>query len=275
MSRLPVSPQAIRKLLRDFERGDGEHVLAVGGAKGLASELRQQFLRGRAAPAAVRLGVPEGADAYVHVLAGEPGDADVELLRRASRARVPVIAVVREAGRSTATIPYVLATDVIRVGAGEPFPLETVARVLAARLGERGAPLAACVPLLHGPVCEQLVESFSRRNGVAAAAAGADLPVLALSQIRLVLRLAQAHGADNGLGERGSELAATLGAAFGWRALARGLLALVPGAAWRVPSWTVRGGVAYGGTRILGEAARLRFGPTATPPRDAASRAAP
>ncbi|HEY2310037.1 MAG TPA: hypothetical protein VGH46_02850 [Gaiellaceae bacterium] len=269
MGRLPVSPQAIRKLLSDFEGTGGSHVLAVGGATDLASELRQQFLRGRAAPEAVRLGGPEGADAYVHVLAGEPADADVVVLRRARLAHVPVIAVVRGPARREAAIPYVLATDVVRVGAGEGFPLETIARVLAARLGERGAPLAAGVPLLRGPVCEHLVESFSRRNGLAAAAVGADLPVLALNQVRLVLRLAQAHG-WNGLGERGPELAVTVGAALGLRALARELLDLAPAA-----RWAVRGGIAYGGTRILGNAARLRFGPTARPPRAAASPVSP
>jgi hypothetical protein len=37
----------------------------------------------------------------------------------------------------------------------------------------------------------------------------------------------------------------------------------------------VRGGVAYGGTRVVGDAARLRFALAATPPRAAASPAAP
>ena len=270
MAGLPVSPLAIRKLLNDFEWAGGEHFLAVGGAADLAPELRQQFLRGRADLDAVRLGGPKGADAYVHVLAGEPQDADVELLRQARLANVPVIAVARGRARSKVTIPYVLATDIVWVGEGEAFPLETIARVLAARLGERGAPLAARVPLLRGPVSRHLVESFSRRNGLSAAATSADLPVLALNQVRLVLRLAQAHGATGELGERGPELAATLGAAVGLRALARELLALGP-----VARWAVRGAVAYGGTRVLGDAARLRFALGSTPQRAAASPVAP
>jgi uncharacterized protein (DUF697 family) len=268
MARLPVSPQAIRKLLSDFEGAAGTAVLAVDGATDLAPELRQQFLRGRAEPDAVRLGGPEGAAAYVHVFAGEPAAADVIALRRARLARVPTIAVV-QGPRPTVTIPYVLATDVVWSAAGQPLPLETIARALAARLGERGAPLAARVPLLRGPVCEHLVESFSRRNGLAAAAVSADLPVLALNQVRLVLRLAQAHG-WNGLGERGPELVVTAGAAFGLRALARELLERAPTA-----GWAVRGAVAYGGTRVLGDAARLRFALGATPQRAAASPAAP
>ncbi len=269
MARLPVSAQAIRRLLNDFEWAGGVHVLAVGGAGELAAELRQQFLRGRAEPDAVRLGGPAGADAYVHVLAGEPREADVEVLRQARLAHLPAIAVAPGPARRKAAIPYVLATDVVWVDVGEAFPLETIARALAARLGERGAPLAAHVPLLRGPVCEHLVESFSRRNGLAAAAVSADLPVLALNQVRLVLRLAQAHG-WNGLGERGPELAVTVGAAFGLRALAREFRDLVPAA-----RWMVRGGIAYGGTRLLGDAARLRFGLAATPQQAAASPVAP
>ena len=161
----------------------------------------------------------------------------------------------------------------MRVEAGEAFPLEAIARALAARLGERGAPLAARVPLLHDPVCERLVESFSRRNGLFAAAvwtSGADLPVLALNDFRLVLRLAQAYGAADEALDRLPELVATVSAGFALRALARELLRLVPTA-----GWAVKGGVAYGGTRAVGEAARLRFELASTRPRVAASPAAP
>ena len=106
-------------------------------------------------------------------------------------------------------------------------------------------------------MCEQLVASFARKNGILAAAVwipGADLPVLALNELRLVLRLAQAHGVGDDVRERLPELAATLGAGFGLRALARELLDVVPGA-----GWAVKGAVAYAGTRAVGEAARRRY----------------
>lgn len=270
---LPVSAGAIRKLLREVEAsGRGDHVLAVGGASDYAPVLRQQFLRGRADPGAVLLGGPEGADAYVHVLAGGPGDGDVDVLRRARRERVPVVAVVVGFPRDVPTIPYVLATDVVRAGSGHSFPLETIARAIAARVGDDGAPLAARVPLLREAVCEQLVALAARRNGVLAAAIwipGADLPILLLNELRLVLRLAQAYGVDGGR-ERLAELAATLGAGFGLRTLARELLDLVPGA-----GWVLKGAVAYGGTRALGDAACLRFALAATQPRAAGVRVAP
>ncbi|HJQ74347.1 MAG TPA: hypothetical protein VJ814_05645 [Gaiellaceae bacterium] len=265
--KLPVSAGALRKLLREIEssRG-GEHVLAVGGASELAPVLRQQFLRGRADPGAVLLGGPEGADAYVHVLAGAPADEDVEALRRARKARVPAIAVLVGVSEADGAIPYVLATDVVPVAGGGDFRLDAIARAIAARLDEDGAPLAARVPLLREPVCERLVSAFARKNGLVAAAVwipGADLPVLALNELRLVLRLAQVYGVDD-VRERLPELAATLGAGFGLRALARELLDLVPGA-----GWALKGAVAYGGTRALGEAACRRFAAAATQPRGA------
>jgi uncharacterized protein (DUF697 family) len=262
MPRLPLPAGAVRKLLREIDSsGAGEHVLAVGGADELASVLRQQFLRGRADPAAVRVGDPAGAAVYVHVLAGELTDADVAVLRRTRRTRTPVVAVAVGFAEEV-TLPYVLATDLVSMRAGEPFPLETIARAIAARLGEDGAPLAARVPLLREVVCEQLVSSCARKNGAVAAAVwipGADLPVLVFNELRLVLRLAQAYGADDA-GEVVPELAATLGAGFGLRALAREALDLVPGA-----GWAVKGAMAYAGTRALGEAALRRLQAGASP----------
>src|SRR5207244_13525503 len=113
----------------------------------------------------------------------------------------------------------------------QAVPLEAIAQSVAARLGEHGAPLAARVPLLRDALSEELVASFARKNGVLAAVPwlrGADLPVLALNQLRLVLRLAQAYGVAGELGDRLPELAAALAAGFGLRALARELRALSP-----------------------------------------------
>ncbi len=271
--RLPVSAGAIWQLLRALEpSASGERFLAVGGTSDRAPVLRQQLLRGRAEPGAVRFGDPQGADAYVHVLADEPSDEDVAVLRRARRAHVPVVAVAFASAINSFSVPYVLATDVVWARPGEDAPLDAVAQAIAASLGEDGAPIAARVPLLREPFCEQLLASFARRNGLLAAAVwrpGADLPVLLRNELRLVLRLAQAHDAD-GLPELLPEITATLGAGFGLRALARQLLDLAPGA-----GWMLKGAVAYGGTRALGEAARLRFAPASTRPPAATSPAVP
>jgi uncharacterized protein (DUF697 family) len=193
----------------------------------------------------------------LYVLGGEPTADDEAALKRARRARVPIVAIAAGPLSDEVSLPYVLATDVIRLGAGQGFPLERIAVLIAAQLGEEGAPLAARVPLLRRAICERLVASYARRNGIIGAAVfvpGVDLPVLTLNEIRLILRLEQAHGLTVDPRERLPEIAGTLGVAFGFRALARELLDLVP-----VAGWAVKGAVAYAGTRALGEAALRRL----------------
>lgn len=280
---LPVSLGAVRALVKEIQVSaqDGKP-LVVGGARELAAVLRRELAKG-AAPGGIRDGDdPSGAAVLVYVLAGEPTGDDEQALKRARRARVPIVAVETGGVSHDASIPFVLATDVVRVGPGEGFPVEAIARVVAGRLGETAAPLAARVPVLRRAVCDVLVASASRRCGVLGAAVfvpGADLPVLALQQIRLVLRLEQAHGLDPDPRERAPELLAAVAAGLGLRAVARQLLAIVP-----VAGWAVQGAVAYAGTRALGEATleRLKIGMpgghgggSSTPPPAEASRAAP
>ncbi len=79
------------------------------------------------------------------------------------------------------------------------------------------------------------------------------MPVLTLNQIRLVLRIALAYGQDVDR-QRAGELLGVVGAGFGFRAVARELLDLIP-----VAGWAVKGGVAYAGTKAVGEAAVRYF----------------
>jgi uncharacterized protein (DUF697 family) len=121
-------------------------------------------------------------------------------------------------------------------------------------------------------VCEHLIRSFSRRNGILGAAIfvpGADLPVLTRNQLRLVLRIAAAYG-EKVDAQRLPEIAATIGSGLALRALAREALDLVP-----VAGWALKGAVAYAGTLALGEAAVRYFELRAsTQQQAAASRAA-
>lgn len=248
---------ALFGLLKEVRKASGDtRPLAVGGARELAAVLRKELGQG-GAPGAIRAdGTPEDAAALVYVLAREPSDADEEALKRAHRARVPVVCVLAGPARDDLRVPYVLATDIIRVGAGAGFPLEAIAAALAARLDERGPPLAARLPVLRRAVCERLIASFSRKNGILGAAIfvpGADLPVLTLNQARLVLGIAAAHGETIDR-ERLPELLGVVGAGFGLRAVAAQALDLVP-----VAGWAVKGAIAYSGTRAVGEAALRWF----------------
>ncbi len=124
-----------------------------------------------------------------------------------------------------------------------------------------GIALAARLPALRPAVCASLVRTVSRQNGVIGAAVfvpGVDLPVLTLNQLRLVLRIAAAHGQEVGPA-RVPEALGIVGAALGFRTVARTFAGLVPGI-----GWAVKGGVAYSGTRALGEAAVRVYGARAS-----------
>jgi uncharacterized protein (DUF697 family) len=248
-----LSPWVVWGLVKELRvAAEDTRPLLVTGA--LASQLEKELARG-AAPGAVRSdGRIEDAAVLVRVLGGAPTEEDKREQREAKRAKVPVVAV--QTGTEVFDVPYVLATDVVMCKPGAGFPVEEIAAVIAVRLGEDGTALAARVPVLREHVCEVLIERFSRQNGIVGAFVflpGADFAVLTLNQIRLVLRLAVAHGLEIDQ-SRLPEVLATVGAGFGFRAVARQLLGAIP-----VAGWLVKGSVAYAGTRALGEAAQLYF----------------
>lgn len=241
-----LGPLSVLSVVRELRRGTGDQrPLAVAGARELVPLLARELRAGGEASAVVE-GRSDGAAALVWV-----GDPDEQQLSEAARRDVPIVAVT-----DAETVPYVLATDVIRVPPGHGFPVPEIAAAVARRLGENGTDLAARLPVLRRPVCDALIASFSRRNGLIAAAVfvpGVDLPVLTLNQVRLVLRVALAYGEEID-GQRAIELLGVVGAGFGFRAAARELLDLVP-----VAGWALKGAVAYGGTRAVGEAAVRYF----------------
>jgi uncharacterized protein (DUF697 family) len=200
----------------------------------------------------------EGGALLVWCVEGDrPSAADENAFRLADRKDVDVLCILVGAGAGAAEdIPYVLATDVIRMAPGAEIPLEVVAERIAERADEKGYSLAAKLPVLRPAVCEAIVRRFSRQNGILGAAIfipGADFPVLTLNQVRMVFRIAAAHGEEIDR-ERAVELLAVLGAGLGFRAVARQALGVVP-----VAGWAVKGGIAYAATRALGEAAITYF----------------
>ena len=239
--------------VRELRRGSGDpRPVSVAGARELVPLLARE-LRAGGEPGAVVENQLENVAAVVWV-----GTADDARLHEAHRAGVPIVAVTDED-----VVPYVLATDVVHIPAGRGFPVDEIAAALARKLGEDGTSVAARLPVLRPAVCDYLIESFAKRNGIVGAAVfvpGVDLPVLTLNQIRLVLRIALAYGEeiDN---RRAMELMAVVGAGFGFRMLARELLDFVP-----VAGWALKGAVAFAGTKAVGEAAVRYFESRAASP---------
>lgn len=237
----------------------------MSGAAGPARALREALVEGgdenavrdASGRALTRYDV-QGAQVLVHVIEGaRPSKQDEESLRLADRNDVEIVCVlVGEPPQETVNVPYVLATDVVSVAPGEPLPISQIVRRIAQRVGDSGYVLAARLPRLRRAVCEEIVSSFARQNGILGVAIfipGADLPALTLNQIRMVFRIASAYGEELDR-ERALELLPVIGAGFGLRAVARQLLGVVPFA-----GWAVKGAVAFAGTRALGEAAIAYF----------------
>ncbi len=92
-----------------------------------------------------------------------------------------------------------------------------------------------------------------------------DMIILTQNQAQLLLRIAAAYGLPPDIRERTRELLPVVGSAFGWRAVARELIGLVPGGIGVV----VKGSVAYAGTYTVGKAAAIYYstGQTLSGPR--------
>jgi uncharacterized protein (DUF697 family) len=250
-------------LLREFKAIAQESpTLAVAGAGAgeLAGALRRELARGGDATAVVAGW--QGAAGLIWVQAGPLSDADRAELRAATADKVPIVAIVvggaagaAAAGAADLRLPYVLATDHVRVGPGDAFPVDEIARALGRRLGERSSGLAARLPALRAGICVSLVKNAARRNatvGSAIPVPGADLPLLALTQVRLVLRIAHAHGEPVDT-KRLPELLGVVVGAVGLRGIARQFAGSLG------PGWLVKGAIAYGGTRAIGGAAIRYF----------------
>jgi uncharacterized protein (DUF697 family) len=239
--------------------------LLVGGAPEHARAIHAAFAEGGDANAVRDLsgGRPspydlEGAKVLVYALDGRRiGEEDEKVLRLAGRKDVEVVCVlVGVAPNDVPDVPYVLATDVVAVAPGEALPIREIAERVAERGGDAGHHLAARLPALRPAVVESIVKSFSVQNGVLGVAIfipGADFPVLTLNQIRMVLRIAAAYGEELDR-QSALEVLSVVGAGLGFRAVSRQLAAIVPGL-----GWAVKGGIAYAGTRALGEAAAAFF----------------
>jgi uncharacterized protein (DUF697 family) len=264
MPKLPLNPTAVLGVVKELRVTEADlRPLLVGGAPERAKEIHDALGKG-AEPGAIRMLAAstaydfEGANVLVYAVDGAlPGEEDEKAFQLASRKGVEIVCVVFGASaEDPPTIPYVLDSDVVPVPPGAPLPLESIAERAADRAGDSSHHLAARVPVLREAVVQEIIKRFALQNGVLGVAIfipGADFPVLTLNQIRMVLRIASAHG-ERLDRERAFEVLSVVAAGLGFRTVARQLVGLVPGL-----GWAVKGGVAYAATLALGETADAYF----------------
>jgi uncharacterized protein (DUF697 family) len=263
--RLPLHPAAVYGVVKEIQAAAEDlSPLVVAGAAGPAGELvgalgaggEPSALRDLSGSKVTRYDL-QGAALLVYVVEGEkPTPEDEAVLKLADRNDTEVVCVLVGAKVQPLDVPYVPATSVVAVPSGTPIPVERVAELIAALTEESGYGLAARLPVIREAVVEAIVRRFARQNGILGAAIfipGADFPVLTLNQLRMIFRIAAAHGEQIDR-ERIPEVLAVVGAGLGFRTLAREALGVVPGI-----GWAVKGGVAYVGTKALGKAATAYF----------------
>ena len=146
-------------------------------------------------------------------------------------------------------------SNVVHVNALEGPNADALLDRIIDMLGEEAVETGRLNPALRPAVGRRIVRGAARQAaGVGALPlGGASMPVLTLQQIRMVGKLATLHDRPFGA-ERALAALAILGAGFGWRALGRSTVNLIPGA-----GWALSGGIAYGVTRSLGEGIRARL----------------
>jgi uncharacterized protein (DUF697 family) len=267
LRRLPLHPAAVYGVVKEL-RAAAEDIrpIVIAGAEGSAAEVRAALVAGGDSKAVRDLAGSEltaydleGAGLLVYVVeGGKVGPDDEKTLMLADRKSVEALCVLVGATNHgpVVDVPYVPATNVVRVPPGAPLPIDKVAELIAEQADDRAYMWAARLPVLREAVVEQIVGKFSLQNGILGVAIfipGADMPALTLNQIRMVFRIAAAYGEKIDL-DRAFEILAVVGAGFGFRAIAREAVAFVPGI-----GWVVKGGIAYAGTQALGRAAAAYF----------------
>jgi hypothetical protein len=251
-----IGPKDVLALARHAQRATSSRPLLVTGI--LAERLARELAVGGDPALVATAGDPARAAALVRVVAGAATAEDARAMRAATRALVPVVAV--QLGDSSASLPYVLATDVVVCEPGKGFPVDEITRTLAATLGREGAPLASSLPVLREAVQERRIQEVALAAGVLAMAGkGAPrLPVLVLAQSRMLTDLSRAGGAPPPTDPRATveAVAPPLGAALATGLATRGLVRRLP-----VRNRLVQGVLAAGSTYALASVfSRVRLG---------------
>ena len=145
-------------------------------------------------------------------------------------------------------------------------PRLVVEKILSAH-PNLGMPLARSFKPFRQPFVEKVINNTARENTMfslatalpdvipsfielpwAVAEFASDTAFLTMNQIRMAFQLAGASDREVGYMEQKSEIAAVIGSAFGWRAIARQVVGKVPFGGGLIG----KAAIAYAGTKVLG-----------------------
>lgn len=210
--------------------------------------------------------VPFAHDSTLAIILGATATATGRLMTQALKEQVPAVVVTLDPASLQAIARETYhEIDTLSIVATAPASNETerFERLFAAlgtwmvrELPEERASLARALNFVRDPFIANAIQATSVQNAAIAAVfflPGADLPLLTVNQIKLFSQIAAAYGAELDKG-RIQEIVVLLLSGFGFRAIARKLVGVVP-----VFGWAVRGAVGYSGTRAVGMVANEYF----------------
>lgn len=134
----------------------------------------------------------------------------------------------------------------------ETRPLEALGVWIVQNVSDKRIPLASAFPFLRHPLAVELAKQSTLQNGAIGLVffvPGADMPLIALNQAKMVLQIATVYGYDLSK-ERIREIVFVLAGGFGCRAIARKLVSQIP-----MLGWLVKPAVAASGTMGMAIAA--------------------
>jgi uncharacterized protein (DUF697 family) len=148
-------------------------------------------------------------------------------------------------------------------------PQQALRNVIGSRLGtDLRLSLARHLPAFRIEVARRVIRDVSMENAafvvtsalgdvlpsillplIGLAEAASDTVVLTANQIRMLFILGAIYGTDVGYRSQWKEISSIIGAAFGWRAIARELVSKIPLGGGLLP----KSAIAYAGTTAVGE----------------------
>jgi uncharacterized protein (DUF697 family) len=204
----------------------------------------------------VRIALRDTSDVVIALIgSGRSGIADT--LSEARDRAIPALAVgLADDPKDIAAYVAHPYADTVAAPDAERAIDHEVAAWLVERLSGKRLALAHNFSFMRRAVADEAVKATAMQNaliGTIVIIPGADMPLMTLNQCKMLLQIAAAYGERLGA-ERVRELAAVVGGAFALRAVARQLLAFVPGF-----GWAIKGAIGYGGTLAMGKAATAYF----------------
>jgi hypothetical protein len=172
-----------------------------------------------------------------------------------------------------AKVDIVLYEDGLRAPEGtytfhRDSPESTAKQILDDR-DDWALPLSRQFPTFRKPVIDGIIQTIARENAMFTIATAlpnvmpnvmeipwalgefaSDTAFLTANQIRMAFLIGAACGCGVGLSEQKGAVVLIIGAAFGWRALARELAGKIPLGQGLIP----KGAIAYAGTFVVGKA---------------------